>query len=385
MLLLHKMTYPYSPMQIMKINFHLSLPITEIYIDSTACLCYNHSMATIHDVAQIAGVSVASVSRTFSSPELMNEQTRLRVLEAARSLNYRPRQRRTPVSVNSVNMCVGFQFVASDFAENVRSNDFYAPMLAGVEAEASARGLHLMLHTTNRHAVSQELPRMIVEQAVGGILLLGTADPAILNAIAGHVPPIVLLDNRDETGQYESILSDGFGGAYAAVQYLLQLGHRQIGFYVMCPETTTFRDRLRGYRAALFEAGIVPDNALVVSGRHQTECARGFGALMRSAHRPTAIVAANDAQALDIMRLSRQTGLKIPDDLSLIGFDDIPFSIHAHPPLTTMRVDKEFMGRLAVRRLYARMQAARSIDPPEPAASTHIPVTLIIRDSCRAV
>lgn len=342
-------------------------------------------MATIHDVAQKAGVSVASVSRTFSSPELMNDHTRQRVLEAARILNYRPRQRRTPLHAGSVNMCVGFQFIAADATENLQSNDFYAPMLAGAQAEASALGLHLMLHTTDRQAMSHEMPRMIQEQAIGGMLLVGTAEPAILAAFAQHVPQIVLLDNRDETGQYESVISDGFGGTYAAVRYLLQLGHRRIGFFVMQPDVTTFRDRLRGYRAALIEAGLGPEMVQVVSGQNQTECARAFGALMRSPQRPTALVAANDAQALDVVRLSRQIGLKIPDDLSLIGFDDIPFTTHVDPPLTTMRVNKEFMGRLAIRRLYARMQEAQSSDGSAPAVSTHIPVSLIHRGSCRAV
>lgn len=299
---------------------------------------------------------MASVSRTFSAPELMNDQTRQRVLEAARLLDYRPRPRRTPVNANAVTTCVGFQFFAADATDNLQSNAFYASMLAGAQAEASTLGLYLMLDTTDRHAMSQEMPRMVQERAVGGMLLVGTAEPAILQAFAQHVPHIVLLDNRDETGQYDSVLSDGFGGAYAAVQYLLQLGHRRIGFFVTEPEVTTFTDRLRGYRSALLEAGVVPDAALVASGQTEAESARALGALLRLAQRPTALVAANDEHALDVVRLSRQLGLKIPDQLSLIGFDDIPFSTHVEPPLTTVRVNKEFMGRLAVRQLYARMQ-----------------------------
>jgi len=342
-------------------------------------------MATIHDVAQKAGVSVASVSRTFSSPELMNDHTRQKVLDAAHLLDYRPRQRRTPLNVNPVNMCVGFQFFAADETDNLQSNDFYAPMLAGVQAEASTLGLHLMLHTTNRHAMSQELPRMVVEQAVGGMLVVGTADPGILAAFAEHVPQIVLLDNRDETGQFESVISDGFGGAYAAVQHLLQLGHRRICFYNMVPEVTTFRDRLRGYRAAMNDAGFGTERQQVIFGPNQDECASGFHALFRSEQSPTAIVTANDAQALDVVRLSRNLGRKIPGDLSLIGFDDIPFTTYVHPTLTTVRVNKEYMGRLGVRRLYAQMQQALKNDPPEPAVCTHVPVSLVLRESCRPV
>ncbi len=258
-------------------------------------------------------------------------------------------------------------------------------MLAGAQAEAAKLGLYLMLDTTHRHAMLQDMPRMIQEKAVSGMLLVGTADPAILSALAKHVPHIVLVDNRDSTGQYESVISDGFGGAYAAVQHLLELGHRRIGFFVTEPEATTFKDRLGGYRAALDEAGLGSEAVQIASGRNQAESARAFGTLMRAAQRPTAVIAVNDAQAFDVVRMSRQLGLKIPEDLSLIGFDDIPFTTHIDPPLTTMRVNKEFMGRLAVRRLYARMQDALTGDGPEPAVSIHVPVSLIRRDSCRAV
>ncbi len=318
----------------------------------------------------------------------MNDLTLQRVLEAARLLDYRPRQRRTPLNVThvtSANLCVGFQFFAADANDNLQSNDFYAPMLAGAQSEAATLGLHLMLHTTDRHAMSLELPRMVLKKAVGGILVVGTAEPSILAAFAKHVPQIILLDNRDETGQFESVISDGFAGTYAAVQHLLQLGHRRIGFYVMKPEVTTFRDRLRGYRVAMSEARASVEPMQIVSGQNQAECASAFGAVFRSAHPPTALVAANDAQALDVVRLSRQFGQKIPEDLSLIGFDDIPFTTHVDPPLTTMRVNKEFMGRLAVRRLHARMQDNRSTEGLDPAFSTHIPVSLIRRDSCRAL
>jgi DNA-binding LacI/PurR family transcriptional regulator len=345
-------------------------------------------MATIHDVAQKAGVSVASVSRTFSSPELMNDQTRQRILEAARALDYRPRQRRTPVDANAgstANRCIGFQFFAADATDNLQSNTFYASMLAGAQAEASTLGLYLMLDTTDRHAMRQEMPRMVLEQAVAGMLLVGTAEPAILDAFAQHVPQIVLLDNRDSTGRYESVLSDGFGGAYAAVKHLLETGHRRIGFFVSEPEVTTFMDRLRGYRAALCEAGAVQEDRWIVSGRNEEESLRSLEALLRSPECPTALVAANDEHALDIVQLCRRIGLKIPGDLSLIGFDDVPFSRHIEPPLTTVRVNKEFMGRLAVRRLNARIQQALTGEEAEPAISIHVPVALVSRGSCRAV
>lgn len=346
-------------------------------------------MPSINDVAKKAGVSTATVSRTFSAPGLINEQTQKRVLEAARQLNYQPRRLRLArSSVNSAATqrdAIGFQFFAAAPSDSLLSNSFYAPVLAGAQAEASALGMHLLLHTTDRHQFSQELPKMIHEQAVGGMLLVGTTDPAILAAFAAHVPKIILVDNRDETGMYESVISDGFGGACAATRYLLEIGHRRIGFLLGEPGVPTFQDRLRGYLCALWEAGLTPEPSSIVQGDSEERLQESLGLLLKSLSPPTALVAANDYYALLAMRTCREQDIKIPGDISLVGFDDTSFSPHADPPLTTVRVDKEFMGRLAVRRLHARLHAESSLALAEPRLCNQIPVSLILRQSCRAV
>ncbi len=345
-------------------------------------------MSNIHEVARQAGVSAATVSRTFSAPNLLNEHTQKRVLEVARRLNYQPRSLRVAgtrgasrsrsVSINAI----GFQFFAAAPTDTLQTNTFYAPMLAGALAEASDLGLHLLLHTTDRHSLAQEAPRMIVEQTVDGMLLVGTAEPAILARFAQHVPHIVLLDNHDETGEYESVISDGFGGAFRATHYLLELGHRRICF-LSEPGVATFQDRLRGYRCALLEAGIGLDPNLVVMGNSPEEIARLVTQRLSHTDAPTALLSANDYSAYCTMRACREMGLQVPRDLSVIGFDDIPFSAHTDVPLTTVRVNKEFMGRLAVCRLQTRMKAGLEASRSQPPVGNLVPVALIIRDSCR--
>lgn len=344
-------------------------------------------MPSITDVAKVAGVSTATVSRTFNTPQLINEQTQKRVLDAARQLNYQPRRARLAAvpdkkSVASLEY-IGFQFFAAALSDALLSNTFYAPVLAGVQAEAAACGLHLLLHTTDRHSLSQGIPKMILQRAVGGILLVGTTDPAILATFAQHVPKIVLVDNRDESGMYESVISDGFGGAYDATRYLLALGHRHIGFFLGEFDVPTFQDRLRGYRCALLDAGILPNPAVVISGASSEEREANLGSLLGSSHAPTAIIAANDDYALVTMRVCRQILRRIPEDISLIGFDDLPSCLEAHPALTTVRVDKEYMGRLAVRRLHTRLHAGNFMRS-EPSICNQVPVSLIARQSCRA-
>jgi DNA-binding LacI/PurR family transcriptional regulator len=345
-------------------------------------------MASITDVAKIAGVSTATVSRTFNTPALINAQTQKRVLEAARQLNYQPRRARLPTVSDktsaSVLEYIGFQFFAAEPSDALLSNNFYASVLAGVQAEAAAFALHLLLHTTDRHSLSQEIPKMILHRAVGGILLVGTTDPAILATFAQHIPKIVLVDNRDETNMYESVISDGFGGAYAATRYLLELGHRHIGFFLGEPNVPTFQDRLHGYRCAQLDAGILPDPAAVISGALVGEREAKLGSMLCSSQSPTALIAANDDYAFVAMRVCREVSRRIPEDISLIGFDDLPHCTETYPALTTVRVDREYMGRLSVRRLYARLHAGNTTRL-QPSICNQIPVSLIVRQSCRAL
>ncbi|MES2461898.1 MAG: LacI family DNA-binding transcriptional regulator [Armatimonadota bacterium] len=354
-------------------------------------------MANIRDVAMAAGVSPATVSRTFTTPNLINANTQKRVIEVARQMNYRhPRLRNarssgtaagTPAAV-STRDAIGFQFFSATDSpyDTLAGNTFYAPVFAGAMEEASSLGLHLLVHTTTRHGLSLELPRMIQEQAIGGMLLVGTADPEVLATFAAHVPNIVLVDNRDETGVYESVISDGFGGAYVATRHLIDLGHSRIGFFLSEPGVTTFQDRQRGYLSALFEAGIVPEQDLVLRGG-ATDDARNAQLChyLSAANRPTALVTANDDAALQTLRVCRTLNLTVPEDLSLIGFDDVDSSSHTSPPLTTLRVTKEQMGRLAVRRLHARLNRESASSLIEQPVRHEIPVTFVPRDSCRAI
>jgi LacI family transcriptional regulator len=351
-------------------------------------------MASIRDVAKEAGVSPATVSRTFTTPNLINALTQQRVLAAATRLEYSPPRLRADRSAVAAFRprragvdAIGFQFfsLTSSPGDTVAANNFYAPVLSGALAEASALDMHLLVHTTTRHGLSVELPRMILERAIGGLLLVGTADPAILRSFAVHVPHIVLVDNHDETETHESVVSDGFSGAFAATRYLLDLGHRRIGFYLTEEGVTSFRDRLRGYRCALIEAGIAPDPALAFGvdslngGAAQAEVVT----TLRAPDRPTGFLCCNDDAAVALIRTAREIGLRTPDDLSVVGFDDTHFAATCDPPLTTVRVDKEFLGRLAVRRLRDRSREEVGSGRSQPPVRHVVPVSLVIRGSCK--
>ncbi len=313
-------------------------------------------------------------------------------MEVANRLDYRPphirkRNRAAALAAQSgaSGGAIGFQFFAPADNATVQGDAFYAPMMAGAQAEAEKLGLPLMLNTTSRHQMLSELPRMVREQTVSGMLLVGTADPEILAAFLEHVPQIVLVDNHDETGRHDCILSDGIGGAAAATNYLFELGHRRIGFAMSESQTATFQDRLTGYLAAHFRAGIAVDPALIVTTESEMELWEQMRVLLASPDRPSALVAANDPHAYRLMQICRDSGLQIPDDISIVGFDDDKFSTLSYPPLTTLRVDTAYMGRLAVQRLQARLLESRGTTEPEPPVNLQVSVTLIVRDSCRAI
>ena len=373
-------------------------------------------MPSIHDVAKRAGVSTATVSRTFGAPEKISVETRHRVMEAARALDYRPRGSEArsisegkrpggamgvrtttrdglrPVRRNfSAHDTVGFQFFAAG-NDVLTVNTFYAPVLFGVQAEAVNANLHILVHTTDRHTFAQELPSMVEQRVIGGLLLVGAADADVLKAFAKHVTQIVLVDSHDPTDAHDCILSDGFGGGYDTTRHLIELGHRRIAFLNPEREIGTFRDRQRGYLCALTEAGLPLDPALLLTG-DASRYAGGetveefFTAYLRGAGKnaPTAIIAANDFFALQILQVCQALNWRVPADISIAGFDDGVSAIHCNPPLTTVNVDKEAMGRLALRRLQARLDEAASGVQTLPVARYQLPVRLVVRASTGAV
>src|SRR3569833_1399381 len=230
-------------------------------------------MVSILEVARQAGVSTATVSRTFSTPGLLREETCAKVLETANRLNYRPRRSRNSRSADTSSAqaqtsrtkdTIGFQFFSQDETDIVGTNGFYGPILSGAQSETSNAGLHLMMHAAHRYELLERLPKMVQERSIAGLLLVGTADPKVLETFARHVPHIVLVDNVDPTGRFDCVFPDGFRCMYKATKHLIDLGHTKIGFYVDSSRSATFQDRLHGYICAHVDAGISVGPQLVV-------------------------------------------------------------------------------------------------------------------------
>lgn len=321
--------------------------------------------ATLADVAAEAGVSKATVSKALNGRDDVASGTRERVLAAVTALGYRPTTSPAPGSARSA-LAVVFDIPASPYILNV---------LQGILASATDEGLDLLARLVPDRTVRTQRAAArswIAEQrdcgvvAIIGLTLSGS--DALVDAAADAGLPFVMVDPVDtHHRRMVSVGSSNWAGARAATDHLIALGHRRIAWVGGPDGSDAARDRLYGYRAALDAAGIEVDSALVRSGRFDV----GTGMLharelLSMPTPPTAIMAADDELAVGVLAAAHELGLRVPEDLSVTGFDDTPQSTWTNPPLTTVHQHLDGMGRIAVQTVVAmssgRNPASRRIE-----------------------
>jgi LacI family transcriptional regulator len=335
---------------------------------------------TMEDIARQSGVSLATVSLALRDKPGINEETRQRVIEAARALGYRKRLSNDSAATALQQVGVIIRGRAGDLPQ---TNQFYAPVLAGIDADCRRQQINLLYATmpVDEENHPQELPRMLLEDDLDGLLLVGAfVDATIARMMQRRATPTVLVDAYAAENGYDSVVSDNFRGAYQAVAYLIRQGHRQIGVVGSQPSAyPSIAERRRGYLQALQDHGIAEpffaDSHLV-----REAAAAAAADLLRRAPGVTALFCCNDETAVGAMQAAQAIGRRLPADLSLVGFDDIDLAAHVVPPLTTMQVDKVSMGRLAVQLL-----AYRVAHPGASGVTTVLRPTLIERQSVRAI
>lgn len=306
--------------------------------------------ATIRDVAQRAGVGVATVSRVLNGTGYVKAETRERVLEAAAALGYVPSQLARGL-VRHLSDTVGL--VIPDI-----TNPFFPLITRGVEDAASEAGYTVFLcNTDNDPALEAHDVQKLRERRVDGIIFVGTTErrESVDRLLADGIP-VVVMDRQLGHADVDTVLVDNRWGALAACRHLIELGHRRIAHAAGHQSTRTGQDRHEGYREALEEAGIAYDPAAVVWGDFTYESGFRVGQVLLGRYpRPTAIFAGNDLIALGVIRAAEEAGIAVPDDLSVVGFDDIQMSAVVRPGLTTVRQPAREMGRLAMAMLLERI------------------------------
>jgi alanine racemase len=312
----------------------------------------------IADVARAAGVSKTAVSFAFNSPGRLSAETASRIREVAESLGYRP----NPVArllTQRQTMTLGV--LTPQALAVIFSNPFFALFSEGVAHAAEDLGYELHFISPLHGSLALALGRATVDGVVAIGLSAGHPEVGQIQA-AGL--PMVLVDS-DDLPDYSSVVVDEEGGARAAAEHLLRLGHSEVVVLAVegaesasgqPPERGVAERRLRGYRTALDAAAVPLAADRVVSGRASIEGgASAFERAWAAGIRPTAVLAMSDAMAIGAARVAREHGLRIPGDLSVVGFDDIDLAAYLDPPLTTVRQPIREKGSTAVRLLTAAM------------------------------
>jgi LacI family transcriptional regulator len=331
-------------------------------------------MVTIKDVARAAGVSVATVSRVYTGSELVREQTVQRVREVAQRLGYSPHGAARSL-ITSRTSTIGV--LLPDLY-----GEFFSEVIRGIDQTARLYGYHLLVSSS--HAATPELEAALrsMRGRVDGLVVMWPemdTEMAVRNLPAGF--PVVLLNSPVDTATFDVIRIANFDGAYAMVQHFLDLGHRRIAIIRGVEGNYDAEERWRGYRAALVDAGILPSAAYEVFGDFNEAAAfRATAELLRADPRPTAVFAANDAMAIGAMSALREAGLRVPDDVAIGGFDDIPMVRYLDPPLSSVHVDISALGELATLRLISALQDKEHHQHREDV----LPTTLVLRRSCGA-
>ncbi len=347
---------------------------------------------TVKDVAREARVSIGTVSRVFNNHQNVTEEVRRRVLKAASRVGYFGRNGQDMYSPNGKGAGnralkeIGFLYYFNVGITTLAMNPFWSHIFQGVESEARKSNVKLTYRAISELCQTPErLLSAIYEMKVGGILLLGDAEPTIIRLLQSTKLPLVLLNNYTPGISVDAVLANNFEGARAAVDYLISEGHQQIAFIGgptldgSRPINTIYsiERRATGYRASLLDAGLAVNYALYEAGNLDID--GGYDACKRLIERNvqfSALFCANDATAIGAMKALREKGYRIPEDVSVIGFDDIDMVEHLTPALTTVRINKEAMGYTAVKQLLWR-----STDIDAASVVSLIEVELIKRDS----
>lgn len=334
---------------------------------------------TIYDLAREAGVGIGTVSRCLNNHPSVAPKTREKVLAVAKRLSYQPHahaQRLASRKANTVSAIIPFF-----------TNYFFIEVLQGVQDKAADLGIDLILYGVNNPGQAEYyLRRSLHGGRVDGVMFFSMQFPETYVSKFEHMKlPLVMVDCFHE--KFDSLLVKNKEGAMQATRHLISLGHRNIGMINASLETVPARERLDGYKLALEEAGIPfsLERVIISSNGKQDGFNREAGyesmkeMLRRShgSHRITAVFIASDVQAMGALEAAGELGVGVPEDVAIVGFDDIELAKHAQ--LTTVRQPMHTMGSIALQMLVERMKHP---DAP-PRLSTFLP-ELIVRRTCGA-
>ncbi|HEX4086669.1 MAG TPA: LacI family DNA-binding transcriptional regulator [Chthoniobacteraceae bacterium] len=330
---------------------------------------------SIFSVAKRANCSIATVSNVINGKGRVGANTRKTVLKAVRELGYQPnsmgrslRMRRTET--------LGLLFYPS--CAQIFRNPFYAEVMEGLEETLLNTGYHLLLAGYEASVRSSEVPDFVQRGKVDGMILMGAFPGKIIHSFCELSTPLVLLDSNAEW-PVDSVVSDGFSAEVKIVSHLVENGHKEIVMLAYNMEDYNIDLRIKGFLAGLEKNGLRANASSVIHhALAHEEIYTCLKARLNSPNPPTAIVTVNDTLAIVTEEWLKKDGFRVPDQISIVGYDDDPFSANANPPLSTVRVNKKKLGEAGADLVLKRIET-----PDRPIAKLALPTELVIRKSVR--
>jgi LacI family transcriptional regulator len=326
---------------------------------------------TIKDIARQGGVSTATVSRSLAGSSRISKETRERILQISNDLNYIPNLRARGLVTKRPDV---LGIVIPRTSEFAFSNPFYGEILKGIGKKAREAGLYLLLSFQREEGYAW----MFHHGLAAGIIVMANRlnDPKIQEAWKKKVP-IVLIPGFSWKQPIPSIDADGVNGSLMAVNYLVKLGHKRIGILNGLPTSKYSIDRLAGYHKALIQNHLpLREEWIYECDFTQEGSYKGMLKLLSLPETPTAVLTVSDFTALGALRAAKERGYRVPEDLSIIGYGDIPFASMIEPPLTTLRVPYQRMGEEANDMLLKLIHGKRIFKK-----QVVLPVDLVLRRS----
>jgi len=329
-------------------------------------------LVSIKDVAREAGVSVATVSRVCNGSAAVTDSTRRHVLDVAAKLGYSPHGAARSL-ITSRTSTIGV--LLPDLY-----GEFFSEVIRGIDRSAQESGYHLLVSSSHDDEREIVAAFRAMRGRVDGLLVMSPDLDTrnAVNALRDHFP-VVLLNCPAEQDQHDSIVIANYDGAGEALRHLVQRGHRRIAMITGLPRNYDSVERLRAFRDITRDAGIAHEDAIEVGGDFSEAAGFRAGQALLEAHaRPTAVFAANDSMAIGALSAFRAGGVRVPEDVSVVGFDDIPMARYMNPPLTTVHVDISALGVRAAERLLTQVRGANDTARQRELVPAH----LVIRSSC---
>ncbi len=335
--------------------------------------------ATLKDVAQRVGVSTATVSYALSGKRPISKEVKEQIFDAIEELDYVPNLSARSLSMKNSKL-VGVVVPQTEPGERLMfQNSFYSEILGSIEFYARQAGYHILISATD---ANESYLTLAQKRNLDGIIVIGMYPDKFYQQMKKTQIPIVLIDSYCNDHYYHSIHIDDAYGCYLATRYMLSQGHRDIAFFVgRVKENGVMKKRLLGYQQALAEYEIPYRDTYVFEGQIDYKNGIEFAKKLLAAKLPvTGIVAAADILAIGAMKGLYESGKRVPDDYSVVGFDDVEISQYLTPGLTTVRQQISLKGQKAVELLLKHIQ-----NPGLPKQEEILPLELVERDSVKKI